>query len=194
MDLTEKPPVEEKVEVAAAPKPKRKRKKDLSPEEHARLVENLKKGRATALENRRKKMLEKKADKLAQEKERDKKIANYVLDLDGISPEVQDSKKEIDELKEQIKELKKDKKSAGTEQIEELKKQLRFANELMKEAVKLKKESEFKSVKDRPKTPAAKNEVIEIKERPKTPPPPKAEPKVFDASKYRRRGGTGGFF
>jgi len=100
-----------------------KKKKEMTPEQLARLRENLKKGRETALNNRKKRAMEKKIDADEAEKARDEKIAKAML---GEKPH----KEEISELKEEIKRLKSD--GGNKDEIKELRSQMAAMVEIIK--------------------------------------------------------------
>lgn len=168
-----------------------KKKRELTPEQLAKLRENLKKGRETALKNRKKRAMEKKIDADEAEKARDEKIAKAML---GEKPH----KEEITELKEEIKRLKSD--GGNKDEIKELRSQMAAMVEIIKAvAVKKQKETTGKQEEDAP-TPAPLPRVqqpavtVEVKEEVKPPPTPKPVKKVADVSRRTRHDALIGFF
>lgn len=107
------------------PKKAPKKKRELTEEQKEKLREQLKKGRATALANRQKRMLIRKAEEKAEREAQDEKLAKVLL---GEQPQ----KEEIKELKEQVKSLRADKGEDHKEEIAELRKQIKMITDLMK--------------------------------------------------------------
>jgi hypothetical protein len=139
-------------------KPKKKEKKPMSAERKAQLMKNLEKGRAKALETRRKNALERK---------RLKEEQNKFADNNPPPPKPvneNDFKSQIDELKNLIMSLRKEKNPDNKEELDKLKQELK---EVKREEKQVKKE-----------TKKEENPVITIpiKKRPKPEPEPEPEP------------------
>lgn len=177
------------------PTPKTKKKRELTPEQLAKLRENLKKGRETALKNRKKRAMEKKIDADEEEKARDEKIAKAIL---GEKPH----KEEISELKEEIKRLKSE--GGNKDEIKELRSQMAAMVEIIK-AVAVKKQEETtgkqkedsinkQTKEDAPALPVQQPVSIEVKEEVKPPPTPKPVKKVADVSRRARHDALIGYF
>jgi hypothetical protein len=166
-----------------APAKKPKKKRELTDEQRAKLKENLAKGRATALANRRKKMLEKKIDKQDAERKRDEKIAQSILNQ-------KNEKEQIKELKDQIDNLKAEKKSTGidhSEEIKSLREQLIMVGKVVDGVLQREKASASRKVVKEPENTVVK-QPVKIQEEPKPQPVAKPEPKIFDASAWNKRG------
>jgi hypothetical protein len=179
-------------EAPAPPTPKpTKKKREMTPEQLAKLRENLKKGRETALRNRQKRAMEKKIDAEAAEKARDEKIAKAML---GEKPH----KEEITELKDEIKRLKSE--GGNKDEIKELRSQMAAMVEIIKAVAVKKKQEEETPIKKHltmedapapapptPLPPAQPAVTVEVKEEVKPAPKPEPVKKVADVSKRNRR-------
>jgi hypothetical protein len=172
----------------------RKKKREISPEQKAKLLENLKRGRETAMKNRQKKALAKKIDREEEEKARDEKIAKAVLGED-------DTKTTIAELKAEIKELRAQKNSNNDEEIKMLKEQLMMVGKVVDKVIERQNQSTPKPPAPKPAEPVK----LEVEEAPAPAPAPAPSApipipapapakKVFDATtSYRLRNLKGRF-
>lgn len=156
--IEETEPIEDKPNVEIEiddTKPKKKEKKPMSAERKAQLMKNLEKGRAKALETRRKNALERKRLKEEQK--------NFAENNPPPAKPVNenDFKSQIDELKNLIKSLKAEKSSDKKEELDKLKDELKQVKKEEKEVKKQEKEE---------------NEIITIPIKKKTEPKPSPIP------------------
>ena len=175
------------------PKKAPKKKREMTEEQKEKLREQLKRGRATALANRQKRMLIRKAEEKAEREAQDEKLAKALL---GEQPQ----KEEIKELKEQVKSLKADKGEDHKEEIAELRKQIKMITELMKGFND--KYAQAKSAE--PKNEVVRPEPAPVQKEPEPKPEPKPEPlpepvqqpppTVMNVRKIDRRADLRGFF
>lgn len=163
------------------PKPVKK-KRVMTEEQKEKLRENLKRGRATAMANRKKKALGNKIDREEKEKELDQKIATKLLgknkhedDIENLKLEIkelrasQGNSQEVKELREELKELK----LGINQEIQKAKSRFKVSTEEKKSNVKL-------EVTEKPEPVEVREEKTEEAQ----PPPPVIKPrKVFSTRK-----------
>jgi len=167
--IEETEPIEDKPNVEIEiddTKPKKKEKKPMTAERKAQLMKNLEKGRAKALETRRKNALERKRLKEEQK--------NFAESNPPPPKPVNenDFKSQIDELKNLIMSLRKEKNPDNKEELDKLKEELK---QIKKEEKQVKKEE----------TKKEENPVITIPIKKKPKPAPEPEPEPVPVEKKR---------
>jgi len=159
------------------PKPVKK-KRVMTEEQKEKLRENLKRGRATAMANRKKKALGNKIDREEKEKELDQKIATKLLGKNKHEDDIENLKLEIKELRasqgnsQEVKQLR--------EELKELKLGINQEIEKAKTRFTEKKSNVKLEVTEKPEPVEVREEKTEEAQ----PPPPVIKPrKVFSTRK-----------